>query len=493
MDERKAYGKIIDDFSKKLSSYYESGKIKYWYPMFSKRNNKGIDIDWVAVNDKLFLKNTPNKVLYNRWIMADSGFITALVYSADGQYLIIGHSTGLVQMRHGQIGTVMATLRNIQFPPKPVYALEYSRTDKNVCYAACTDGAVYKLDIPDVKHMNVNGQDTPKYCIRADPALECLNTQYYGNPSASGNSSPFITQRTPVLSLGLTADSQKMVVGSADCSVKVYDMETQEPEVIFKVHKLRLQFIPKKLQRVHSSQVVAVRCHDQKPNVFATGSWDKTLRIWDTRCKIGCMMTFEGVNVCHDSIDLNRDHCIAGSWSPTEGLSVFDIVARRKLHVVRVQNRRPDVDGEYVYACRYWRSQFNHKGKYAIIGGSGTNCVEVINLHNRYITCSYPASGTVLAVSSHEDRIAFGGTAPVFNIVSFHDPKHEKYEVDISPLDFTRVPIQEYEMDLTRRSSIIEDLKKNQEGKKKSTRTSNETMDTLLDNNEDKVELKKQD
>lgn len=56
-------------------------------------------------------------------------------------------------MRHGQTGTVMATLRNIQFPPKPVYALQYSRSEKNVCYAACTDGAVYKLDIPDVKYV----------------------------------------------------------------------------------------------------------------------------------------------------------------------------------------------------------------------------------------------------------------------------------------------------------------------------------------------------
>lgn len=97
MEERKIYGKIIDDFSKKLSTYYESGKSKYWYPMFSKRI-KGNDFEWVAVNEKLFLKNTPNKMLFNRWIMAESGFITALVYSADGQHLIIGHSTGLVQV-----------------------------------------------------------------------------------------------------------------------------------------------------------------------------------------------------------------------------------------------------------------------------------------------------------------------------------------------------------------------------------------------------------
>lgn len=28
-------------------------------------------------------------------------------------------------------------------------------------------------------------------------------------------------------------------------------------------------------------------------------------QIWDTRCKVGCTMTFEGVDICGDSIDLN--------------------------------------------------------------------------------------------------------------------------------------------------------------------------------------------
>lgn len=75
--------------------------------------------------------------------------------------------------------------------------------------------------------------------------------------------------------------------------------------------------------------------------------------------------------------------------------------------------------------------QYNRKGKYGVIGGSGTNCLEVINLHNRYITCSYPTTGTILAVTSHQERIAFGGTSSAFNIVSFYDPKYEKDKYNI--------------------------------------------------------------
>nr|XP_026494847.1 uncharacterized protein LOC113399819 [Vanessa tameamea] len=398
------------------------------FTSFVEKKSKLVEDTWVQENYERFFKDTPNKNLATLSYLSESGFITSLLYSPKGEFLIAGHSTGLIQMRHGSTGVVLCTLRNIQYPPKPVYTLEYSRSEERVCYAACTDGAIYRIEIPNF-HTSID--DPPEYCIRADPALECYNTQFYGSLGISSSSTPFITQRCPALSLGIMSDQTKMAVGYADTSIKIYDMETQEVVLTYKVHKLRLQFIPKKLQRMHYGAVCALRCHDQKPYMFASGAWDNTLRIWDLRCKVGCVMTFEGVNICSDSIDLNRDHCIAGSWQPTQALTVWDLVAKKRLHIIRAQNRRPNVDGEYIYACRYWKSkQFNRKGKYAIIGGGGTDCLEVINLHNRYISCSYPAAGAIFAVTSHENRIAFAGAAPVFNIVSFHDPKHEPYKTE---------------------------------------------------------------
>ncbi|CAH2264523.1 jg21273 [Pararge aegeria aegeria] len=275
---------------------------------FAEKKLSLADVTWLQDNQERFFKDTPNENLLSLNYLSQTGYICAMVYSHEGKYLVVGHSTGLIQA-----------------------------------------------------------------------------------------------------------------------------------DITYKVQKLRLQFIPKKLQRMHYGQVCAIRCHDQNPKIFASGAWDNTLRIWDLRCKVGCVMTFEGVNICSDSIDLNRDNCIVGSWQPTEALTIWNLVAKKKLHTVRVQNRRPDVDGEYIYACRYWRSkEYNRKGKYGIIGGSGTNCVEIINLHNRYVSCSYPAPGTVLAITSHNEKIAFGGTAPVLNIVSFHDPKHEKHNVESEPeYDYT--------------------------------------------------------
>ncbi|XP_039747095.1 uncharacterized protein LOC120624544 isoform X2 [Pararge aegeria] len=350
---------------------------------FAEKKLSLADVTWLQDNQERFFKDTPNENLLSLNYLSQTGYICAMVYSHEGKYLVVGHSTGLIQMRHGSTGVVLCTLRNIQFPPKPVFALQYSRLEERICYAACVDGSVYRIEIPN---MDTSLDDPPEYCIRADPALECLNTQFYGSPGISSYSTPYITQRSAALSLGLTADQTRMVVGYSDASIKVYDMETLEADITYKVQKLRLQFIPKKLQRMHYGQVCAIRCHDQNPKIFASGAWDNTLRIWDLRCKVGCVMTFEGVNICSDSIDLN----------------------------------------------------YNRKGKYGIIGGSGTNCVEIINLHNRYVSCSYPAPGTVLAITSHNEKIAFGGTAPVLNIVSFHDPKHEKHNVESEPeYDYT--------------------------------------------------------
>ncbi|XP_022820295.1 uncharacterized protein LOC111352161 [Spodoptera litura] len=387
------------------------------------------DITWLQDNYDRFFKDTENKTLIEDHYLSECGFICSMAYSPDGETIIVGHSTGLIQMRHGSTGTVLCTLRNIQFPPKPVHALEYSSFESNVCYAACIDGAVYRIEIPEI---DTSIEEPPTFCIRADPMLESLNMQFYGSPGTSLYATPFVTQqRGAALSLGVMSECKKMAVGYADTSIKIYNMETQEADVTYKVHKLRLQFIPKKLQRMHYGQVVALRAHPQKPFLFASGAWDKTLRIWDIRCQVGCVMTFEGVDICSDAIDLNREHVLAGSWLPTDGVSVWDLTARKLLSFIKVQNRRPDVDGEYVYACRYWRSyDYNRKGKYALVGGSGTNSLEVINLHNRYITCSYPSPGTILAVTSYQERIAFAGTSSAFTIASFYDPKlqKEKYQ-----------------------------------------------------------------
>ncbi|CAF4775235.1 unnamed protein product [Pieris macdunnoughi] len=183
---------IIRDYVENIENYYENEKNPViWYPMFYRRIVGRQNVSWVKENHEKFIRNTPNEILYNRWFGSEMGPITSLTFSRNGYYIIVGHASGAIQMRHGSTGVVLCTLRNIQFPPKPIYALEYSRFEERVCYAACTDGAVYRIDIPNLV---ASTEDPPQYCIRADPALEYLNTQYYGAPGISSAATPFITR-----------------------------------------------------------------------------------------------------------------------------------------------------------------------------------------------------------------------------------------------------------------------------------------------------------
>lgn len=45
--------------------------------------------------------------------------------------------------------------------------------------------------------MGTNSEEIPMYCIKADPALEGLNLQFYGSPGISSYSTPFITGMHP--------------------------------------------------------------------------------------------------------------------------------------------------------------------------------------------------------------------------------------------------------------------------------------------------------
>lgn len=62
-------------------------------------NKLNIDTYWVKDNEDRFLKDTPNEIYKKREYLSQLGFILCVEYSPDGQYLVVGHSTGLIQVR----------------------------------------------------------------------------------------------------------------------------------------------------------------------------------------------------------------------------------------------------------------------------------------------------------------------------------------------------------------------------------------------------------
>lgn len=91
--------KIISEYASQIASYYANEDApRLWYPMFYKgRKENRNKYTWVKENNKMFLHGTPNEILCNRWFGCELGAISAMTYSTNGLYIIVGHTSGMIQ------------------------------------------------------------------------------------------------------------------------------------------------------------------------------------------------------------------------------------------------------------------------------------------------------------------------------------------------------------------------------------------------------------
>ncbi|KAI8391842.1 WD40-repeat-containing domain protein [Radiomyces spectabilis] len=85
----------------------------------------------------------------------------------------------------------------------------------------------------------------------------------------SGNTVPkaAYSHEGPVLSVAWSKDGTKVVSGGTDKAVRMYDINTNQTTQVAE----------------HAEAVKCVKFLDQGQQILATGSWDKTIKYWDTR------------------------------------------------------------------------------------------------------------------------------------------------------------------------------------------------------------------
>lgn len=69
-------------------------------------------------NEEKYLKNTPNEKIAHLYYLSEVGFICSMIYSPDGEFLIVGHSTGLIQVifiSNVEIGSNVIARESTQF------------------------------------------------------------------------------------------------------------------------------------------------------------------------------------------------------------------------------------------------------------------------------------------------------------------------------------------------------------------------------------------
>ena len=103
----------------------------------------------------------------------------------------------------------------------------------------------------------------------------------------------------------------------------------------------------------HQLQVFSTRYLPNDNNILLTGGWDRTIKIYDTRCKYP-VDNFLGPMICADALDVADDTIIAGSNRQEKPLTLFSLNMRKKILDIEFENPHVrDKTAGYVLGARF--------------------------------------------------------------------------------------------------------------------------------------------
>lgn len=92
---------FIREFKQRIRNQLQLDNEGYPFLLFDEIKNSPVqrhDDVWLNDNQHRFFRNTPNERLVKKSYLSELGYIYSMTYSPDGNYIITGHSTGLIQV-----------------------------------------------------------------------------------------------------------------------------------------------------------------------------------------------------------------------------------------------------------------------------------------------------------------------------------------------------------------------------------------------------------
>lgn len=74
----------------------------------------------------------------------------------------------------------------------------------------------------------------------------------------------------------------------------------------------------------HTNRVFCVKGIKKEPNLFFSGGWDGSVRLWDVRVGESCVRKFGGPMVSADSLDLKGNVLLAGNYATQDIVQFWD-------------------------------------------------------------------------------------------------------------------------------------------------------------------------
>ena len=116
-------------------------------------------------------------------------------------------------------------------------------------------------------------------------------------------------EKNPIKAADYSCDGQNFTVAADDKNVYAYDIETGQQ----KLAMAKNRHVPN-----HSNIISCLRHHPTDPNLFVTGAWDSSIKLFDLRSKGPLSSLMTKGPICGDSVDLFDDMIVAGSYSSSK-------------------------------------------------------------------------------------------------------------------------------------------------------------------------------
>lgn len=107
----------------------------------------------------------------------------------------------------------------------------------------------------------------------------------------------------------------------------------------------------------HSQRIFCVKYHENDGNFMISGGWDKTVMMYDARTYKPVGYVF-GPYVCGDSLDLQSNYILTGSFKEDKSLQTWDIRTRKLVSTINWNQQQHYGDLE-VSCCQYFRNTKN--------------------------------------------------------------------------------------------------------------------------------------
>jgi COMPASS component SWD3 len=255
------------------------------------------------------------------------------------------------------------------------FTIKFHKSDSMIA-AGYSSGRIGIFSV-DGKQPNkvIPASQYPITCIRWKPNIEDKDKSILVSVSAEGIISQFhvksgrelikIQEQSPIMCIDYTKEGNVFATGSNDMKVRLYDDNTKCCITEMK---------PSGFDNPgHSNRIFSLNFHKEIQNLLTSGGWDNTIQFYDVRAGT-IVNSLYGPHLCGDSLDTKGDYMLTGSWSLEDQIQIWDI---RTLKLVETVSWGEINGSTYIYGA-----QFNKRDKNNIIAAGGSNYNSLVLFDN---------------------------------------------------------------------------------------------------------------